>query len=224
MPCELPFLTHDSPIDQNPVEALRLLHWLRKGRGVTNVRGIEDEQIRVESRGHETSVQCVEADCRCGETRHLAHSLLEGKKTTLDHMVAYRCRRPTGACVLAQPRHVLLFTREGREIEVLNRFFDLGLGEADRACRALFRAYPDVRRVRLEVTGPPDELSFPWSLEEEATFMEIDLPSSVDEYYRSLLSSYTPEEVRAQLTRAGLVALNVERVTDRHFDVWGRLD
>ena len=49
-------------------------------------------------------------------------------------------------------------------------------------------------------------------------------PLLQEEYYRSLLSSYTPEEVRAQLARAGLTALNVERVTDRHFDVWGRLD
>lgn len=42
-----------------------------------------------------------------------------------------------------------------------------------------------------------------------------------EEYYRSLLSAYTLEEVRAQLDRAGLAGLQVVRVTDRHLDVLG---
>jgi len=41
------------------------------------------------------------------------------------------------------------------------------------------------------------------------------------EYYRSLLAAYTPEEVRAQLARAGLGVLMVEMVSDRHLDVFG---
>ena len=44
-----------------------------------------------------------------------------------------------------------------------------------------------------------------------------------EEYYRSLLSAYTPEEVRGQLARAGLTTLEVECVTDRHMDIFGRL-
>ena len=44
-----------------------------------------------------------------------------------------------------------------------------------------------------------------------------------EEYYRSLLSSYTPDEVRAQLGRAGIDGLDVTMVTDRHLDVFGRL-
>jgi ubiquinone/menaquinone biosynthesis C-methylase UbiE len=44
-----------------------------------------------------------------------------------------------------------------------------------------------------------------------------------EEYYRSLLSSYTPQEVRVQLEAAGLGALQVAMVTDRHLDIWGRL-
>lgn len=42
-----------------------------------------------------------------------------------------------------------------------------------------------------------------------------------EEYYRSLLSAYTIEEVRAQLDRAGLASLQVARVTDRHLDIMG---
>jgi len=44
-----------------------------------------------------------------------------------------------------------------------------------------------------------------------------------EEFYRSLLSAYTVEEVREQLDRAGLGVLEVGRVTDRHLDVFGRL-
>jgi len=42
-----------------------------------------------------------------------------------------------------------------------------------------------------------------------------------EEYYRSLLSAYTVEEIVCQLDMAGLDALEVEQVTDRHLDVWG---
>jgi ubiquinone/menaquinone biosynthesis C-methylase UbiE len=44
-----------------------------------------------------------------------------------------------------------------------------------------------------------------------------------DEYYRSLLSAYTPEEIRVQLDCAGLSMLEVEMVSDRHMDIFGRL-
>lgn len=43
-----------------------------------------------------------------------------------------------------------------------------------------------------------------------------------EEFYRSLLSAYTPEEVREQVVSAGLAGLQVAMVTDRHLDVWGR--
>ncbi len=42
-----------------------------------------------------------------------------------------------------------------------------------------------------------------------------------EEYYRSLLAAYTPNEVRAQLRRAGLGGLDVAMVSDRHLDVCG---
>jgi len=48
-------------------------------------------------------------------------------------------------------------------------------------------------------------------------------PLLQEEYRRSLLSSYTPDEVRNQLARAGLDALEVTRSSDRHLDIFGRL-
>jgi len=44
-----------------------------------------------------------------------------------------------------------------------------------------------------------------------------------EEFYRSLLSAYTVEEIRAQLTAAGLDGLEVAMCSDRHWDVWGPL-
>lgn len=44
-----------------------------------------------------------------------------------------------------------------------------------------------------------------------------------EEYYRSLLAAYTPDEVRAQLRAAGLDNLSVEMASDRHLDIFGHL-
>lgn len=46
-------------------------------------------------------------------------------------------------------------------------------------------------------------------------------PLLQEEFFRSFLSAYTPEEVRAQLAEVGLAPLRVELVTDRHMDIWG---
>ena len=45
-----------------------------------------------------------------------------------------------------------------------------------------------------------------------------------EEFFRSLLAAYTPDEVRAQLARADLGSLEVAMVTDRHLDIFGRLE
>jgi ubiquinone/menaquinone biosynthesis C-methylase UbiE len=42
-------------------------------------------------------------------------------------------------------------------------------------------------------------------------------------FYQSLLAAFTPREVREQLRKAGIVRLEVERVSDRHLVVRGRL-
>lgn len=46
-------------------------------------------------------------------------------------------------------------------------------------------------------------------------------PLLQEEYHRSLLSAYTPGEVRSQLDTAGLPSLTVRTSTDRHLDVFG---
>lgn len=44
-----------------------------------------------------------------------------------------------------------------------------------------------------------------------------------EEYYRSLLAAFTPDEVRGQLRAAGLDGLAVEMASDRHLDIFGRV-
>lgn len=41
------------------------------------------------------------------------------------------------------------------------------------------------------------------------------------DFYHSLLSAFTPEEIRAQLAAAGLTHLQVESPSDRHVLIWG---
>jgi len=44
-----------------------------------------------------------------------------------------------------------------------------------------------------------------------------------EEFYRSLLSAYTPDEVRGQLARSGLAQLRVAMSSDRHLDICGTI-
>ena len=97
--------------------------------------------------------------------------------------------------VLDQPRHVLLFYRDGDTAEILNKEFDIGPKAAARACRALFRALPDVHRIHLEVLFPPWETRLPKRILYWTDHMVIDLPETVDAYTASL-GSATRRELR----------------------------
>ncbi len=93
---------------------------------------------------------------------------------------------PEGACTLSDPRHVLLFTRTKGTIEILNRVFEISPADAERACRALFRAFPHVHRIHLEVMFPPEQVRLPHRVLYGVTHMVIDLPSTTGEYTASL--------------------------------------
>lgn len=92
----------------------------------------------------------------------------------------------TGACVLASPRHVLLFTLRGDTIEILNKAFPMVALDATRACRALFRAFPRARRIHLEVLFPPQELRLPKRVLAWGDDMVVALPGDAESYTASL--------------------------------------
>jgi hypothetical protein len=106
--------------------------------------------------------------------------------STLDFFLCRDRKSPNGACVLEEPRHVILFRREGGTVDILNNAFRCEPEEANRICSALFRAMPGVHRLHLDVMFPPRELAFPRRVRERLDRMVIDLPDTVDEYYHSL--------------------------------------
>jgi CelD/BcsL family acetyltransferase involved in cellulose biosynthesis len=91
-----------------------------------------------------------------------------------------------GACVLEEPRQVLLFTGTSDTVEVLNKAFVIAPADAERAFQALFRSFPHVRRIRVEVLFPPSALHRPKLVLFASNHMVVDLPPTVDEYRASL--------------------------------------
>jgi len=124
--------------------------------------------------------------------------------STLDWFLAQDHKQPNGACVLDEPRHVLLLRHEDGTVDVLNKAFACGPAEADRICRALFRAYPEAHRIHLDVMFPPSGLALPWRVVERQSHLVIDLPATVEEYYLSLGKSTrrTIRSYRNKLERA----------------------
>lgn len=105
---------------------------------------------------------------------------------TREWFTSFEDWRPAGACVLDDPRHILVYRRDGDTLIVYNKAFPIAPGDVKRACRALFRALPDVRRIRLEVMFPASELRLPHRVLYSTDHMVIDLPESAAGYDASL--------------------------------------
>lgn len=56
---------------------------------------------------------------------------------------------------------MIVFTASQREIVVLNKVFDIEPASADRVCATLWRAFPQVHRIRLEVMFEPGVPQYP---------------------------------------------------------------
>lgn len=96
-------------------------------------------------------------------------------------------RPPTDCCVLEDPRHVLVFGRDGRgTVEIYNRTFEIAPQDAERACLAVFRALPFVHRIRLHVLFPPRELRLPVRVLGTRDHLMLDLPATAEEWEASL--------------------------------------
>ena len=120
--------------------------------------------------------------------------------STVDWFETHDGSTPAGACILEHPRHVLLFCQAKDTVEILNKEFAIAPGDAERACRALFRAFPQARRIHLEVLFPPGEFRLPKRVLYGADHMVIDLPTTVDAYTASL-GKNTRRHLRHNRTR-----------------------
>jgi SAM-dependent methyltransferase len=91
---------------------------------------------------------------------------------------------------------------------------------------ALFGALRDLGRTGASVLVM--DLRRPGSQKEARALVDRYSPNEPPvlkrDFFRSLLAAYRPDEVRTHLAAAGLGALAVDEVSDRHLLIWGRLD
>lgn len=106
---------------------------------------------------------------------------------TMDWFLTHDDPGPLGAVVLDEPRQVVFFDRDGpRSARVLNKDFPIPPPAARRVCLALFRALPEVRRLRLEVRFEPRALGLPHREDFATDHLVVSLPADLDAYHRSL--------------------------------------
>jgi len=106
--------------------------------------------------------------------------------STADWFETHDESAPTGTCILEQPRHLLFFFRKGDTIEVLNKACAIPSADVERACRALFRAFPKTRRIHIQVSFPPGDLALPHRRLYVTRHMVITLPPTLEEYEATL--------------------------------------
>ncbi len=99
---------------------------------------------------------------------------------------------------------------------ILHHLTDVGLfwAEIKRIAK------PQATLLLRDLARPLNERTTAKIVEEYA---KTESPLLQQEFYRSLLAAYTPDEVRKQLDEAGLGSLTVAMASDRHLDVFGRI-
>jgi len=90
------------------------------------------------------------------------------------------------ACVLTDPRHVILFSTTGHTVDVLNKRIDIEPQSMRRVAAAIFRAIPSARRIRAEVKFPPAELRGPTRVTDEGDDLVVMLPETEDGYHGAI--------------------------------------
>jgi len=116
------------------------------------------------------------------ELPDLYHSMY----STAEYFRIYDEAEDISTCVLEDPHHVIMFTLSQREAVVLNKVFDIDSASADRLCATLWRAFPSIRRVRLEVMFEPRLLRHPSRVVHIGEDNVIWLPATIEEYRASL--------------------------------------
>jgi hypothetical protein len=154
---------------------------------------------------------------------HIPHALIEELPalyssifSTWDYITDCDSTAPAGACVLEDPRHIILFDKDGDTLEILNKVFPIDPNNVIRASRALFRAYPHSRRIHLEVLFPPERLPVPKRVLHSLDHMVVDLPETIEEY-RASLGKSTRRTIRSaeNRLRRDFPDMRYEMVTDR---------
>ena len=111
-------------------------------------------------------------------------------RATIDCFLLWDGVQPTGVCILEEPHHLLVFHAWWSDtLEILNKGIEIEPAAVSHACRALFRALPAVREIRVEVPFQARELDLPTIVGGETEYMIAELPATFDEYLSSLGTS-----------------------------------
>jgi hypothetical protein len=106
--------------------------------------------------------------------------------STAEYFTAHDRPRRIYACELHEPRHVVAFSTLGATADVLNKVIEIEPAALERVATAIFRAHPEIRRVRAEVKFPPHELGMPVRQLYRADDQVIALPASRQAWERRL--------------------------------------
>ncbi len=111
-------------------------------------------------------------------------------RATIDCFLLWDGVQPTGVCILEEPHHLLVFHAWWSDtLEILNKGIEIEPAAVSHACKALFRALPAVREIRVEVPFQARELDLPTIVGGETEYMIAELPATFDEYLSSLGTS-----------------------------------
>lgn len=103
--------------------------------------------------------------------------------STTEYIALYTAPGNYNACILDEPRHVILFSVHGHTADVLNRLVDIEPEALGRAAAAVFSAQRSIHRVRTEIKYPAERLRGSWRVTSSSEDMVVDLPADADAYH-----------------------------------------
>jgi hypothetical protein len=104
-------------------------------------------------------------------------SLYGSPFSTAEYFAIYDRPRRVSVCELREPRHVVVFAPHGATADVLNKVAAIEPAAFERVVAAIFRAHPELRRIRAEIKFPPHELTRPLRQTYRSDDQVIELPA-----------------------------------------------
>ncbi len=113
-------------------------------------------------------------------------SLYQCPYATVEYFRSFDEQDVLHTVVLHGGEQILIASVDGCKARILTRFVPIAASVIDAGCRALFRVFPQVQRIHVELMGDPHALTVPWRLIETGEDYIIELPKTPDEYTSSL--------------------------------------
>ena len=123
--------------------------------------------------------------------------------STAEYFATYDRPRRVGVCELREPRHVVVFAPHGATADVLNKVAAIEPAAFERATAAIFRARPELRRIRAEIKFPPRELHWPLRQTFRSDDQVVELPDGGPLAWESQLGASTRRQLHKYRNRLG---------------------